>query len=65
MPSPEQIRIFNEAVRTLEDAESAYKAALQDYRNSNDYDSQAVDRALTLREIAKLSVELAQLQLGK
>ncbi len=61
MPAPEQIRILNEAVRALEDAETAYIAALADYRNSVDHDSQAVDRALVVREIAQLAVETAEI----
>ena len=65
MPTPEQIRVFNDAVSALKDAERVYQAALQDYSNSAEHDSLAVDRALTKRELAQLSVQLAELQLGK
>ncbi len=64
MPTQEQIEQFNQAVRALADAESAYSAALEKYRNSDQFDSQEVDRALVLRDLARLSLELAQLNLG-
>ena len=64
MPTPGQIRIFNEAIKELEEAERTYQVALQEYRDSANYDSQAVDRALTVRKIAQLAVQTAELRLG-
>ena len=65
MATSEQIQNFNEAVRALNDAENEYKLELEKYQRSANHDSLAVDRAMTVREIAKLIVALAELQLGK
>ena len=65
MPTREQIQHFNDAVHALEEAESAYKSALENYRNDANHDSLSVDRALVARDLAELSLQLAEMQLGK
>ena len=61
MPTPEQIRtLINEAVSALEGAERDYQTALQNYRNGAEHDSQVVDRALEMRDLARLAVQLAK-----
>jgi hypothetical protein len=63
MPTEEKIQQFNEAVCAVEAAESAYSEALDKYRTSDQFDSEEVDRALLLRDIARLSIECAKLNL--
>lgn len=61
MPTDEQIQQLNRAVAAVAAAERAYRTALEKYRESDGFDSAEVDRALVQRDLARQSLELAQL----
>ncbi|MFM7460564.1 MAG: hypothetical protein ACKO15_06975, partial [Burkholderiales bacterium] len=61
MPTDEQIQQLNRAVAAVAVAEKAYRTALEKCRESDGFDSAEVDRALVQRNLARQSLELAQL----